>query len=791
MSVDRFTFESREVRPRLVALFAVLSLVSIVATGQVIPSLIAVTILWAISYLGYESLRLFGVHPTNEHLGALFGLAIGVTIFTLVHVVMVRWLNPNSSVVVVLVAAASLALARNQAALARITFGGHGPKMKTAFLVCGCYFINASADYAWYLGLAVLCFASFAMIHRAISSLRLLGFVTATALAILLGTYLTRPRFWYLQQEEQQLHSLIATSLSSLPPSTVLWSVGTGLNYHWFSFPVVGVLSRAAGFTDFVALSIFLPIVYGSYLFVGVLGVLQSVTGRRESVIALVVSAAMSSVGFAYTDFRLSATSLGPTTLLSSLCGIALIYLAAAGCSSSSESSASIWRRGVGMMLVSSLLSLAMVGSKIDFAAPIVAAVLLLAAWRIIKFRRDLVAVGLQAAVIIGVVTGSLCGAIAVVGALDQASWVGGQTSELLSPNLEVLSFWGDVRDLNGIPRTAAAIAVFSGLLSVTLLVSIQRRMQRPLLGQLRTLHLVLMVICAIAMVIIHFPNSPNQLTFLRSALLLSIPLGALYTVESLSLADDWRSHHLQLGLIGLVTGALWLVHFGVVNLFEGDGSIWAIAVRVSRFVLPPIQAMFGAAIFATIGSMMQRSSVCTALNGMRSQRISVSRWREGALVAVLVSGVMLGWQGNLEAFRFGSEKLEARGLGYVAGTEIRRVAREIRRESDGDGLVAVDRPVADLQIQQLVALSDRQFLTIGDFWGFRESRTAAGARNMELSRSINYLSISGIERLCQANVRTVVVRNVQHVGRIKSLLGSPLIETKNFAVFPLRSCST
>jgi len=791
MLVDRFTFETREVQPRLVTLFAVLSLVSIVATGQVIPSLIAVTIMWAISYLGYETLRLLGVLPANEHLGALFGLTVGVAIFTLVHVVMVKWLNPNSSVVVVLISATALALARRRAAAARVSFKSHHPQTKTAFLVCGCYFINASLDYSWYIGLAILCFTLFAIIQKAIPSPRLLACVAAIALAIFLGTYITRPRFWYLQQEEQLLHSLIATSLSSLPPSTALWSLDTDLNYHWFSFPIVGVLSRAAGFTDFGALSIFLPIVYGTFLFVGVLGVLQSVTGRRESVIALVVAAATSSVGFAYTDFRLSATSLGPTTLLSSLCGIALIYLAAAGCSSTSESSTSTWRCGVGMMLVSSLLSFAMVGSKIDFAAPIVAAVLLLAAWQIIKFRRDLMAVSLQAAVIIGVATGSVCGAIAVVGIFDQASWVGGQTSELLSPNLEVLSFWGDVRDLNGIPRTAAAIAIFSGLLSVTLLVSIQRRMQRPLLGQLHTLHLVLMVICAIAMVIIHFPSSPNQLTFLRSALLLSIPLGALYAVESLSLADDWRSHHLQLVLTGLVTGALWLVHFGVVNLFEGDGSIWAIAVRVSRFVLPPIQVTFGAAIFATIGSMMQRSSVYTALNGMGSQRISVSRWREGALVAVLVSGVMLGLQANLEAFRFGSEKLEARGLSYMAGTEVRRVAREIRRESDGHGLVAVDRPVADLQIQQLVALSDRQFLTIGDSWGFRDSRTAVGARNMELSRSINYLSISGIERLCQADVRTVVVRNLQHVGKLKGLLGSPLIETKNFAVFPLRSCST
>jgi hypothetical protein len=151
-----------------------------------------------------------------------------------------------------------------------------------------------------------------------------------------------------------------------------------------------------------------------------------------------------------------------------------------------------------------------------------------------------------------------------------------------------------------------------------------------------------------------------------------------------------------------------------------------------------------------------------------------------------VITGVFLSVHNYVWSFRFSDAKLNSTVSQSVSLSAERRVSDFLRERTPQSALIAVDSPRSDLELQRLVIYTERRFLTIGDFWGFNDSVSQTAARNLQLSRSIAFLTVEDKVALREAGVTTLLIRNLDSLARIESILGSPDFLSERFAVFIL-----
>lgn len=766
-------------------LFATLIALATIITSDPISSLTAVGVLWAVTRLGTNLCVLARISISQQEVLLLFGLVVGLVAFTGIHFLSGRLWGPLGSIFITMLLSLVSECLPTASAGATEVDSSRGQWASYAILSSGCYLLNASLEYSWYFCLSVSCFAIYLMLSRhVVQTIQRFTLIFIT-LAVPVAGILSRPAFWNLQQEEQVLQNLIAVSLADKPSLTPAWSAAGNITYHWLPYPLTGVITRVTSFSEYTVISVIMPLVLGVLFFSALFGYLRRMMSPTQSAVACVTTSAFSAVGFVFTDFRILGSNLSPGLIVGAMCGFALAILM----TESHWSNLGI-RESVGQLSLIATCTFVLSASKVDLALPLLRGSALLQIGNLFETRTSPVRVRLELLKLVALVVGAIPGLALVSGVGSTNRYYSLSPSSIVNPNLDFINFWGDLANLVGIQRLMFALLAFMGIyaLSLALLVSPETFRAR---GLIRLNHLTFAV-GALLTGTLSFGGAPAQLTFVRAVLILSIPLGIAQSVANYYKLTSSRERLTAFSIVAAVGLTVWLIQFIMERQFAPGGSLEDMTIRVSRFAVPVASAMI---VFLTIGLGLRGCSY-TPLSRLRStssypQTTSIQR-RTGFLVtSVVFSGVIYSTAGLVESFAFSKERLSTRGSAYLGTTDVRTTADFIKDFSPKDYLAALDKPASSLETQVLVSRSGRRFLTLGRFWGFDDTTSREGARNMEISRSINYLSKETLRDLCNVDVRTLVVQNLHHLPTIAAQLGPPNYENQTYAVYILTECES
>lgn len=770
--------------------FLFLAVVITIATEQPLASAVSVVILWAVITLGATTVQLLTGYRSSDSILLPVHLVVGYFIVSAFHLAVGSVTRPQGTVLLTVSAAVISKIWLHPKCHDLPALQEERSSTSFAALAVGSCMLNLSVDYPWFLGVAV-CLASIAAISlrspTSLWSTKMFFCLFGTAL-FALTLFLRRPKYWNLQQEEQLLSELLSVSLAHHPGTTPIWSSSAQLNYHWFPNLLAGVITEGGSFHEFSVNSIVLPLVVGSVLFCGVASMLSRHSTPKAALFGTLVIAAVSNIGFVGWDFRFLALPTAPNFILAITAAFSLLVIHFPSDIGRIKSQPGIdrFRTFAGPLVLSAVCSFVLLGSKLDFAlAPIIGLQIAVAIhWASRKTEGESTR-DPSLLTLVGSAIGGFLAAWRVVGVFEPSAHYGaGQDVPRVEFSANFMEYWGDLQTLVGRPRILAAIAVFIGLFGLSILVLLVA------IGSQKSTHPValslfsVLVISMLGTLFLPFGNMSR--TFIRSTLFMALLQLGLLIARDLKLIAVNLPRKRRLLITCLSIEVLLLSQAYLAWSVRGSGSELAIGIRLTQFLVLP----FGVCVVTCLAFGGQFSSWRTLrrrpLSGVVTSQHFWNRLRASILAVCLITGVLLSVHNYIWSFRFSEAKLNARGIHYIPFPAERRLAEFLRERTPRDGLIAVDSPRSDLELQRVIMSAERRFLTMGDFWWFNDSASQTAARHLQLSRSINFLTAEDEAALRRAGVTTLLIRNLSYLPSIEPLLGSPDFLSEEFAVFVL-----
>lgn len=572
-----------------------------------------------------------------------------------------------------------------------------------------------------------------------------------------------RPSYTPLVTEEQVFYELLANSLSHFPASHPSYSTTSGIHYHWLANGLAGWLNREIGFQPFILSSLVLPIVFG--LMTIYLVTLLTRMGSRPLRSHIVVTAAVGLFGFRI----YGGNTVGALNIFTSSQELLMMALAIGLLVKLSNDSPAGSIRDV---MVSALLAYGCVGAGASAVVTFIPGVLMFLVVRVItdpKYttRRE----GL---LLVAIVTASSALALWRFHGYPNPSFAGGARVDALP----IFGFVGQmVGDLDLLPpyqqtiaRTLFALGVAAVPLSALL---IPRAAEEP---HRRSIIDHVLFSALLGLTFTQYGRYGINLRVLTTAFILAV------CVLALRMADSFA--RLKSLLWPTITAVLaWAVWYWLVNTKQA-GDVRSVQIRAFLSATPALLlvAYFLGYVIATRfrdSRRVQRSE--------NQGVLSISAWHAAA-AALLTFGCLQGISTSLEAYEYYQPRLRNRAEALNASVETRDTA-EWLADQPSAGLVVVDVPNADLQLQHLIALSSRQFLILGaSLWDKDFLKDADAAYKLQLQRQLSSPSKPFLQELATSGVSHLVIERDISKRRISALLGQPQFENPVYSVFQLPS---
>lgn len=572
-----------------------------------------------------------------------------------------------------------------------------------------------------------------------------------------------RPSYTPLVTEEQVFYELLANSLSHFPASHPSYSTTSGIHYHWLANGLAGWLNREIGFQPFILSSLVLPIVFG--LMTICLVTLLTHMGSRPLRSHIVVAAAAGLFGFRiYGGNSVGAlnTFTSPQELLMMALAIALLVKL------SNDSPAGSIRD----VMVCALLAYGCVGAGASAVVTFVPGALTFLLVRVITgpkgtTRRDGLLLFIS-------VTASAALALWRFHGYPNPSFSGGARVNVLP----IFGFVGQmVGDLDLLPpyqqtfaRTLFALGVAAVPLSALL---IPRAAEKPRRDSIID-HVLFSALLGLTFT--QYSRYGINLRILTTALILAVCVLALRVADSFA--------RLKSFLWPTITAALaWAIWYWLVSTKQaGDGR----SIQIRAFLSATPALLLVAYFLGYVVATRFRDS----LRVQRSKNkgiLSSSAWHAAA-AALLTFGCLQGVSTSLEAYELFQSRLSNRAEVLSASVETRDTA-EWLADQPSAGLVVVDVPDANLQLQHLIALSNRKFLILGaSLWDKDFLKDADAAYKLQLQLQLSSPSKPLLQELAISGVSHLVIERDISKRRIAALLGQPQFENPFYSVFQLPS---
>jgi hypothetical protein len=771
-------------------IFLVLAIVFTFATNQPLASLVGVLILWAVTTLGAIIVQMLTGYRSSDPILLPVHLVMGYFVVSTFHLAFGSLTRPLGTVLLTIGTAVISRIWDYRQRHYPPALRGEWTSTSLAALAVGACLLNLAVDYPWLLGtaLCLLLLAALLLFRSAETHSTRMVFYLLCAIPFAIILFLERPKYWNLQQEEQLLSELLSVSLAHFPGKTPIWSNSAQLNYHWFPYPLAGVIAEVSSFREFVVNSTVLPLAVGSLLFCGVASMLSKHSTPRAALVGTLVIASVSNIGFVGWDYRFLALPTAPNFILAITTAFSLLVIHFPLDIGRIESQPEIGRfqTFAGPLVLSAVCSFLLLGSKIDFAlAPIIGLQIAVAIHWVRRKTEGERTRDSSLVTLIGSAIGGLLAAWRVLGVFSPSAHYGaGVDVPRIELSANFMEYWGDLQTLVGRPRMLAAVAVFIGLFCLSVLVLLVSINSTKSVQPLTLSLFAVVVMSMLGTLFLPFGNMSR--TFIRSALFMALLQLGLLIARDLKSVAVFLSRKRRLLITCLSIEGLLLSQAYFAWSVRGNGSELAIGIRLTQFLILPIITC------ALICLEPIRALVSRAKSRQRSQTLILvashvrDSLRASTLAVCVITGVFLSIHNYVWSFRFSDAKLNSRGSHYVALPAERKVSDFLRERTPQNALIAVDSPRSDLELQRLVIYTERRFLTIGDFWGFNDSVSQTAARNLQLSRSIAFLTVEDKVALREAGVTTLLIRNLDSLARIESILGSPDFLSERFAVFIL-----
>jgi len=572
-----------------------------------------------------------------------------------------------------------------------------------------------------------------------------------------------RPSYTPLVTEEQVFYELLANSLSHFPASQPSYSTTSGINYHWLANGLAGWLNREIGFQPFILSSLVLPIVFG--LMTIYLVTLLTRMGSRPLRSHIVVATVAGLFGF-----RIYAgNTVGALNTFNSSQELLMMALAIGLLVTLSNDSTAGSIRNV---MVCALLAYGCVGAGASAVITFIPGSLTFTLARVItgpkgRTRRDQLLLFIS-------IAASAALALWRFHGYPNPSFSGGARVSVLP----IFGFVGQlVGDLDLLPpdqqtiaRTLFVLGVSAVPLSALL---IPRVAEEPRRGSIID-HVLFSALLGLTFT--QYGAYGINLRILTTALILAVFVLSLRVAESFARLNSL--------LWPLATAVLvWVVWYWLVNTKQA-GDVRSVQIRAFLSATPALL------LFAYFLGYVIATRFRDSRRVQRSENqgiLSTSAWHAAA-AALLTFGCLQGISTSLEAYEYYQPRLSNRAEALNASVETRDTA-EWLADQPSAGLVVVDVPSGGLQLQNLIALSSRQFLILGaSLWDKDFLKDADAAYKLQLQRQLSSPSKPLLQQLAISGVSHLVIERDISKRRISALLGQPQFENPVYSVFQLPS---